>query len=103
MDISHVSLRSVNSRVLQKKGNKLGLDSRKLPKRKKPKASLKSRKKREKDCIPKRVVKEDAMETTVLIIFWGVIIVVAELVKWVAAFHFAKHLPWIKAFMGGTH
>ncbi len=41
------------------------------------------------------------METSVLIVFWGMVIIVAEIVKWIAAFHFAKYLPWVRALMGG--
>lgn len=102
MDSVKSRIRSADPGILRKRKAKVRVGTRKLSKRKKQKASLKSSKERKENCVPKRTLKEaDAMEITVLVVFWGGVIVVAEIVKWVAAFHFAKYLPWIKAFMGG--
>lgn len=102
MDKRQSRVRSAHLGVLQKGRAKVRLDTCKLSKRKQSKASSSSRQKEWQDGLSKRPLKEtDSMETFVLVVFWGFVIIVAEIAKWVAAFHFAKHLPWIKAFMGG--
>jgi len=102
MDTGRSKLRSAYPRVSRSEDIQLGVGTRKLSKRKKPKASVKGHKEKRKDHVPARAVKEaDAMETSVLVVFWGVVIIIAEIAKWIAAFHFAKYLPWVSKFMGG--
>ena len=102
MDKCKSNIRPVDTGVLQKRRSKVRVGARKLSKRPKPKASVKGSKAEEKDSVPKGTIKgADSMEVTVLVVFWGTVIIVAEIAKWVAAFHFAKYLPWIKTFMGG--
>jgi hypothetical protein len=48
-----------------------------------------------------KVKEADSMETFVLVVFWGFIIIVAEIVKWAAAYHMLKYLPWIRFISGG--
>jgi len=103
MDKRMSKIRSTHLGVLQKGRAKVRLDTHKLSQRRKSKSSSSSRQTEWEDNLSSgfRVKENDSMETSVLVFFWGVVIIVAEIAKWVAAFHFAKHLPWIKTFMGG--
>lgn len=104
MDKIKSRIRSTHPGVLPKRKTKLRVGSRKLSQEKKQKTNSESSESGKEDKVSKGTVKEnDSMETTVLVVFWGIMIVIAEIVKWVAAFHFVKHLPFVKALLGGGH